>query len=193
MRATISPGCAPRARRIWRGGEPMDGLAFDCPQCNLRHDGLPALAYGEPAMQLDDAGKERPFRKINDDFRILEDRHFFVRAVFEIPIIGQSQSLEWGVWGSLSKANFQLYWDSFDDTDQSRIGAMFSYMSNELNGYPGSLGLRSGLFPRDDRQRPLLILDDEQDHPLVRDQQRGITASRAIELAMPFLHPQGRA
>jgi hypothetical protein len=27
----------------------------------------------------------------------------------------------------------------------------------------------------------------------VRDQQRGITASRAIELAMPFLHPQGRA
>ena len=171
----------------------MHGLAFDCPQCNLRHSGLPALAYGEPAVHLDEAGKQRPFQKINEDFYIVEDQHFFVRVVFEIPIIGEGLSLEWGVWGSLSKANFRRYWDSFNDTDQSRIGAMFSYLSNELNGYPGSLGLRCGLFPRDDRRRPLLNLDDEQDHPLVRDHQRGITAGRAIELAMPFLHPQGRA
>lgn len=171
----------------------MDGLSFECPKCRTRHVGLPALVYGDPATCVDEHGDERPFTRINDDFRIVEDDHFFVRTVFEIPIIGESQPLEWGVWGSLSKASFQRYWDSFDDHDQSKLGGMFSYFSNHISGYPGSRGLHCDLLPRDGRQRPLLRLHQNQDHPLVHDQMHGIMLERAIELAMPILHPQGEA
>ncbi|WP_088342481.1 MULTISPECIES: DUF2199 domain-containing protein [Rhodomicrobium] len=173
--------------------EAMDGLSFVCPQCKQRHTGLPALACGEPAAFLGEPGHERPVERFGDDFYVVEGQDFFVRVVLEIPIIGQNQNLEWGVWGSLSPANFQRYWDSFEDNDQSKLDSMFSYLSNEILGYPGSLGLPACLFHRDNRLRPLLLLDPDRDHPLVHDQKHGITAARAIELAMPVLHPQGGA
>ena len=47
--------------------EPMDGLAFDCPHCNMRHTGLPAIAFAEPAAGFDDAGQQRPFQKFKND------------------------------------------------------------------------------------------------------------------------------
>ena len=171
----------------------MDGLSFDCPQCNMRHSGLPALVYEEPAAGLDESGNPRTLNRIGKDFCVIDDQHFFVRTVFEIPILGEALPLEWGVWGSLSQANFQRYRETFDDTDQSKLGGMFSFLSNELGGYPGSLSLRCNLFPQDDRRRPLLVLQTDQDHPLVHDQINGITVERAIELAMPVLHPQGQA
>jgi hypothetical protein len=171
----------------------MEGFTFLCPKCGTRHSGLPALAYAEPAACVDEFGQDLPVTKIRDDFRIFGNEHFCVRTVFEVPIAGQGLPLEWGVWASLSQANFQRYWDSYDDAGQSRIGGMFSYFWNQIGGYPATVGLRCDVLPRDGGQRPLLILQQGQDHPLVHDQTRGITLERAIELAMPVLHPPGKA
>lgn len=171
----------------------MDQLAFDCPSCGQRHTGLPALVYGAPSLGPDEAGNPAPLKRIGEDFCTLNDEHFFVRCVLEIPITGHALPLEWGVWASLSEANYRRYWDSFDDSDQSKLGGMFSYLMNEIQGYPGSFALRCNLMPQDDRKRPLLELQDDQDHPLVRDQMNGIGLERAVELAMPALHPRGRA
>jgi hypothetical protein len=111
-----------------------------------------------------------------------------VRAVLEIPIIGHTETLEWGTWGSLSEQSFKTYVESFDDLDQSRLGSLFSWFASYLPGYPSTLGLRSRLVPRDARHRPLVEFDPTQDHPLVLDKINGISLDRAIEFVMPVLH-----
>lgn len=169
------------------------GLRFDCPCCGQIHTGLPAVAYPEPTAAVDAHGNVVPYTRIGDDFCILEDEHFFVRAVLRVPIIGTDKTFEWGVWGSLSQTNYKSYWDSFDDTDQGRLGSMFSYLSNELDGYSASLHLHSSLWPQNERMRPTMVLDPDQDHPLVHDQLHGITIERAVELVLPVLHPAGDA
>ena len=77
----------------------MDGLAFDCPCCGQRYTDLPAIAFDRPAVtgDLDMTGK---------DLCILHGEHYFVRTVLMLPILGKEAPLEWGVWSSLSEANF---------------------------------------------------------------------------------------
>lgn len=171
----------------------MDGLSFDCGKCGKRHTGLPALAYVKPAAYFAVPEDRRGSVWINEDFCIIEDEIFLVRVVLLVPIVGETVPLEWGVWGSLSKTNFERYMESFEDHDQSRLGGMFSYLDSVMNGYPDTGGLRCNLHPQDNRKRPLLELQHDQDHPLVDDQINGITLERAIELAMPVLHPQAQS
>jgi hypothetical protein len=139
------------------------------------------------------SAEERAESKLTDDLCMTGDGFFFVRAVMETPILGEKTPLEWGVWGSLSEANFKRYVETFDDHDQGSLGGMFSYLNNELDGYSGSCGLQCELIPMDNRKRPMLVPYKDQDHLLVRDYWNGITAERAIALAMPFLHPTGKA
>jgi hypothetical protein len=111
-----------------------------------------------------------------------------VRAVLEIPIIGQSETLEWGVWGSLSETSFERYVQSFDDPDQSKIGALFSWFSSSLPGYAFEESLRCSLLPQDNRQRPHVVFHPDDTHPLALDKKNGISLERAIEFVMPVLH-----
>ena len=97
--------------------------------------------------------------------------------------------LEWGVWGSLSKDNFKRYAETFDDDGQSKLGAMFSYFSSRLPGYPETLNETTTVHPRDGRQRPRVEFHSTSLHPLAVDQRDGISYERAIELASPAPHP----
>jgi hypothetical protein len=173
----------------------MDGFGFDCPCCGQRHTGLPALVCPRPDAFWALPEDQQQCADANDDFCVITENAFFVRATLRISIIDEEAfSLEYGIWGSLSKANFLRYRDTFFDTDQSKLGGMFSYLSNALPGYgPFHQALRGTLFPKDHRQRPLFVLNEEQEHALVRDQVHGVSKARAIELALPVLHPQGEA
>ena len=171
-----------------------DGRALlRLPQCKMRHSGLPALVYEEPAAGLDESGNPRALNRIGKDFCVIDDRHFFVRTVFEIPILGQALPLEWGVWGSLSQANFQRYRETFDDTDQRKLGGMFSFSRMSSAAIRATSACAAIRFPktiaasRSRRSRRIRII------PCDTYQINGITVERAIELAMPVLHPQGRA
>ena len=173
----------------------LDGFTFDCPCCGERHVGLPALVcpWPDPFWALPE--DQREAADANDDFCVIDKKQFFVRATLRIPIVDEgAATLEYGIWGSLSETNFRLYGESFFDLDQSRLGGLFSYLSNALPGY-GQFprALLGALFPQDNRQRPLFVLHEDQEHSLVHDQIHGISKARAIELALPVLHPQGEA
>ena len=171
----------------------MEGFAFDCPSCGMLHNGLPAVVFDGPAVGLGPDGQPWPLNRNGEDFCVVNEQDFFVRAVLSIPILGTSETMEWGVWSSLSEANFKRYWDTFYDTDQAKLGPMFSFLGNQIVGYPNTLCLRSRLHPQNERKRPFVEFDPSQDHPLIHDQLHGITVGRAIELVMPVLHPEGNA
>lgn len=172
----------------------LNRITFLCTQCDKQHEGLPAITYDAPDHYHGLTPEQRVTRaKLSKDFCAIandaRDGHaYYVRAVLKIPIVGQTDMLEWGVWGSLSEQNFKRYVQSFEDHDQSKLGPLFSWFASCLSGYPDTLNLRSNILPQDNGRRPLVVLDPEQDHLLVRDKANGISLERAIELVMPVLH-----
>ncbi|WP_332660307.1 DUF2199 domain-containing protein [Brevundimonas sp.] len=158
--------------------------SFTCPTCGLIHDGFPALVFQGPAAWDWATDEERKADwSLQSDFCRFKDIDFYVRCVLVLPIIDTEQTLEFGVWSTLSKANIDRYWDSFEDHDQSKLGPMFGWFSNELPGYPDTAGLKCHVLPRDHRQRPLIALEPI-DHPLAIHQRDGIT----IEEATRYFH-----
>jgi hypothetical protein len=118
----------------------------------------------------------------------IDGESWFVRAVLQIPVIGHADCLEWGVWGTLSEANFKRYRVTFGDDDQSRLGPMFSWFASRLPEYPDTLNLRCNIVPRDGGQRPLIEFHPDDDHALVLDKKHGISLERAIAFVVPVLH-----
>jgi hypothetical protein len=164
-------------------------IVFRCSQCEKVHQGLPAIVFDAPSYYygLDEAA--RPVRsKRTDNLCVIDGEHHFVRAVLRVPILGESECLEWGVWGTLSRENFERYGSSMHEDDQSQLGPMFSWFASNLPTYPATSGLRCNLIPQDGNCRPLVQFDPEEAHPLVLDTQRGISLERAIEFVRPVLH-----
>jgi len=179
------------ADQRWRR---LQSRRFECPSCGKTHTGVFDIAYDSPAVWTDST---TPISNADiapgmthflaEDFCILEDEHYFVRCVLGLPILGTDTAFGLGVWSSLSNKNFTSYMESFRDRDQGRLGPWFGWFSNRLSGYPDTLNLKCRVHPRDDRQRPLIEIE-ETDHPLSLDQRNGITVDRLIELYVACGH-----
>jgi hypothetical protein len=161
-------------------------MAFVCAICGKRHEGLGAWAFARPDYWLGLSAEEQRNGKADDDLCRTADGFHFVRCVLEIPVVdGDEATLELGVWGSLSAESFARYVETFDNDDQSRLGPMFSWLSNEIIQFPGSLNLKTMIHPQDNRQRPLVDIEPS-DHPLSRAQRYGIR----YEDALAIVHAQ---
>ena len=172
---------------------------WTCPCCGQRKRGIPDLAFDAPIQHLWAEQGDTSFEvieKTNDLCRMhIDGAPFrFIRCVIEIPIRGTEARIGFGVWSTLSEANFARYRDSFDDEDQSKLGVMFGYLSNRLPAYPDTVNLKVSVSPRDGRLRPLVhLLDDHRDHPLYADQEHGYGAERLIEIIGQILPCDGKA
>lgn len=166
-----------------------DELIWSCSVCEKIHRGLPAIAFEAPAHYHSISVEERGERtKLDKDFCVIDDEAFYVRSVLVIPILGHEETLEWGVWSSLSETNFKRYQSTFSDHDQAKLGPMFSWFGSGLPLYDDTIGLRCNVVAQNDRKRPFIEFDPEQDHQLVLDQMRGISLERALEFAVLALH-----
>jgi hypothetical protein len=164
-------------------------LTWACAICNKIHRGLPAIALEAPSHYYGIPEEERPERcKLSADFCMIDREAFYVRYVLVVPIIGHADTLEWGVWSSLSEANFRKYNETFHDLDQSKLGPMFSWFGSALPDYPKTLSLTCNVIPQDNQRRPHTKFDPSQDHPLIADIATGITLERAIAFVEPTLH-----
>ncbi|MGL4242901.1 MAG: DUF2199 domain-containing protein, partial [Beijerinckiaceae bacterium] len=119
---------------------------------------------------------------LTEDFCVLDGQHFFVRCVLELPLAGWSgQRFGFGVWSTLSKANFERYRATFDSGEQAELGPMFGWFSNRLKGFPDSLNLKCQVLPQNGRRRPNVMLDDIE-HPLAAAQREGIGFDQLLEI-----------
>jgi hypothetical protein len=169
----------------------LNSREWTCPSCGEPHNGPFDLACGKPDPWPGQDGpndyvpnsavlSSRNF--LSEDFCVLNDEHFFVRCVLRLPIIGADRaSFGYGTWSTLSRKNFELYTDHFDEGKRADLGSWFGWFSNRLNGYPDTVNLKCHVHPQDNRQRPLIELEPT-DHPLAREQREGITFDRLLEI-----------
>ena len=153
---------------------------YRCAVCGGDHDGLPAVASIAPAQYdwASEAERASDF-ELTSDTCIWKDEHFFIRCVLEIPFSDRNDALNFGVWSTLSEANFKLHLDAWDQPDRSYLGPMFGWFSNQLPGYPETVGLACQVQPQNDGLRPLITLEPA-DHPLAKQQASGIRFDEAV-------------
>jgi hypothetical protein len=203
----ICSGCYERARiRNTRPTVTLDDLAslrWKCGSCDEWHTG-PCLDFGfaEPAYWGKEQEKEsrwtnliprvikKPKKTFLDlDYCAINDESFFVRGVIHLPIIGTAESFRWGVWGSLSRENFETLLKRDEDPKRTQLPKMFSWLSCQIPEYPSTLNLKMYAQIQELGARPHFELEPT-DHPLAHEYFHGISPERVREIMLRRL-PSG--
>ena len=95
----------------------------------------------------------------------------------------QGETFRWGVWGSLSRANFEKLLEMDEDPKRTELPAMFSWLSNRVPEYPDTLNLKMYAHIQPVGIRPTFFLEPS-DHPLAQEYHHGISAERVKELML---------
>jgi hypothetical protein len=205
----LCSGCYKRARiRNTRPTVTLDDLKdlrWKCGSCDEWHKG-PCLDFGYDAPHywrdehkeasrrlrlLPRWSRKKPKTFLDEDFCAIEDRDFFVRGVLHLPIIGAAETLRWGVWGSLSRQNFEMLLKMNEDPKRTDLPAMFSWLSTRIPEYPDTLSLKMYAHIQEPGQRPHFRLE-LTDHPLAQEYHRGITPERVKEIMLRLLRETSR-
>jgi hypothetical protein len=130
-----------------------------------------------------EAAKNHVDTFLNEDFCAIEGRDFFVRGLIHLPIIGTKETFRWGVWGSLSRDNFEKLLEMDKDPKRVELPAMFSWLSTRIEGYPDTLSLKMYAHIQSLHDRPHFDLE-ETDHPLTQEYHHGIMPERVRDVMM---------
>ncbi|MBL8159995.1 DUF2199 domain-containing protein [Candidatus Saccharibacteria bacterium] len=154
-----------------------------CSHCGQLIQGqLPALAFAAPAAWNDNDEHKYGY-SLGSDFCTIDNQYFFIRVVLRIPIIDSEDSLEWGVWVSLSEKNFKRYGKVYGTDAELEEEPYFGWLANELPTYPDCSRIETYAHLRGGGLRPMLELNHDNLHPLCQDQHNGVSLGRAHELA----------
>lgn len=126
---------------------------------------------------------------LSEDFCILagpRQTNYLIRAVMKFPVTTADHVWGFGCWSTLSKENFEKYVDGFDAGVYEEGEPWFGWLCNTLKPiYAGPDPLPLAVYPRQDRQRPELIIRD-YDHPLAIFQEEGLPPSVLLEILRTY-------
>ncbi|MEI5906113.1 DUF2199 domain-containing protein [Bacillus spongiae] len=155
---------------------------YTCSCCGEYYDELPT-SYGTVAPVYYEflPPEERQERfKLSKDLCVMDNEHFFIRGCVEIPIIGTDEEFIWGVWVSLSEANYNKVKEDWDNPE--RLEPMVGWFSTALPCYPDTINLKARVHHREGGIRPYVELEPT-DHPLAVEFRNGMTLERVQEIA----------
>ena len=200
----VCSGCYERARiRNTRPSITLDDLAdlrWKCGSCEEWHTG-PCLDFSTSSPYYWSKEHEKVSRRFNllpnwskkhkttfldEDYCAIDDKDFFVRGIIHLPIIGAAETFRWGVWGSLSRDNFEKLRQMDDDPKRTELAPMFSWLSTQIPEYPDTLNLKMYTHVQEPGSRPTFSLEPT-DHPLSQQYHKGITPERVKEIMLERL------
>jgi hypothetical protein len=173
---------------------------FTCSICGEVHAGAPAFAIDLPADALFLTPSERDERvEASPELCIIRpDDHdpegealYFIRATLALPIQGSRRPFMWTLWVAQTE---ECFYDHAETLGESRAGVTATGMlSVALPLYDDSAGdeplaeLPCTVAWWAAGKRPVITLGDG-DHPLIVDQQEGMSEERAVALSEIMLH-----
>lgn len=196
--------CYERTRiRNTRPTVTLDDLAelrWQCGSCDEWHTGpMLDIGYDAPRYWREELEKstrwsflpsgnlhKEAHSFLDTDYCAVDDEDFFVRGVILLPIIGTSENFGWGVWGSVSRDNFEALLKTDQGGTHPEFPPMFSWLSNQIAGYPDTLSLKMYADIQKDNSRPNFRLQPSN-HPLAQEFLCGITPERIKEIMISRL------
>ncbi|MFE2418238.1 DUF2199 domain-containing protein [Streptomyces hokutonensis] len=149
------------------------------------------IACDQWLVKLNQNFADDPGSMLSSDQCVIKGRHYFIKGLIEIPVIGSGDPFSWGVWVSLSRDNFARALDMWNTPGREAEKPYFGWLTTELSLYsPSTLNLKTNAHTRPLGRRPFVELEPT-DHPLAVEQRTGITQDRVREIAEAVLHPNG--
>ena len=167
----------------------MPPEGYRCRTCGVWHDERPTCFTAElPAVvaELSEVERQRRVERGSDQC-ILDGEHFFILGNLDVPIRDSSEVMRWTVWSTLSEANFERAAELWHTASRESEPAYFGWLSNQIPGYPASVNIKAMVHTEPVGLRPKIRVI-EPGHPLVLDQEHGITQERVEELIHAALH-----
>lgn len=156
-------------------------ISSACSVCGRVHDGWPALGYGSPSPYHDLTAEEREkIAHLDGDFCTIEyadqtDR--FIRVVLRQKVVDCPDTLDYGLWVSLSEASYKDYWENYDH--ENHIVQYFGWLSSRLPDYENTMHIPTTVVTKIGNERPEIFPHEDFDHPFVRDYYQGISKQEA--------------
>jgi hypothetical protein len=125
--------------------------------------------------------------QLTSDVCVIDGNEFFVRGCLEIPVVDGPRPFVWGVWISLSEANFNRMCELWQTPGREKEPPYFGWLCTSLSLYPETVLLKTHVHTRPPGQRPLVELEPTE-HPLAVEQRNGITMERVRKIAEALLH-----
>jgi hypothetical protein len=171
----------------------LESLRWKCSSCEDWHSG-PCLDFSYRApyywrndKQATDHETSKPMQRpatfLSKDYCAIDNEHFFVCGVIHLPIIGTAETFRWGVWGSLSRENFEAMLRTDNDPKRVELAPMFSWLSNQIPEYPDTLNLKMYASIQSAKWRPQFELETTT-HPLSQEYHHGISPERVKKIMM---------
>lgn len=195
----LCSGCYERARiRNTRTSvtlADLTDLRWKCHTCEEWHTG-PCLDFGYDAPDCWSEVHEEASRRaellprwsknrrrtfLDADYCAINSEDFFVRGLIHLPIVGTGESFRWGIWGSLSRDNFETLLKTKDDPKRVELAPMFSWLSTQIPEYPNTTNLKMYAHIQEPGIRPNFELEPT-DHPLAQEYHKGITPDQVKEI-----------
>jgi hypothetical protein len=168
----------------------MADTGFFCSTCGQYHEGLP-MDFGAEApipWYAVPEGERASRCELTPELCMIDGREFFVRGCLEVPVLDGPRPFVWGVWASLSEANFKRTLELWGTPGREQEPPYFGWLCTGLPGYPETVLLKTHVHTRPVGQRPLIELEPT-DHPLAVEQRTGITMARVRQIVESLLHP----
>ena len=163
---------------------------FQCTDCGQWHEEMPMdMFYALPSYVASIPENERDARVVRrGDFIIVDNEHHFLRVLLELPIKNSGETFSYGVWGSLSKKNFDRALAIYDDPKASEDEPeYFSWLNNSIEQWPQTINLKTMIKLKSDARASMIL--EPTDHPLAAAQREGIELDRVREIVDKALHP----
>ena len=157
-------------------------MSYKCSKCGKKHERWPSIAYSAPYHyhNLSDENK-KAIAQINDDFCIIrhgEQTDRFIRAVLLQKVIDYCDTLDYGVWVSLSEKSFDDYYEHFDSDEHEAV--YFGYLCNQISEYESTLAIKVDVIVSKGGNRPEIVPNkDQMDNQFVEDYFQGIKKEEA--------------
>jgi len=183
----------------------LANLRWKCSTCEEWHHG-PCLDFGCSApdywpkdcghsarWNVTNQGEFEKFDKsfLDEDYCAVDDEYFFARGIIRLPIVGSDQHFCWGVWGSLSRANFETLLRLDASGERAELAPMFSWLNSKLPHYPDTLHLKMYAHIQELGLRPQFELEPTG-HPLSQEFHHGILPERVREIMLRELRDAGQ-
>jgi hypothetical protein len=157
-------------------------MLFECSICGQVHEGFPALGFDAPYYYHELSEDEKnEIAELDTDFCVIhhpEQTDRFIRVVLNQKIIDFPETLQYGIWVSLSEESFEDYKNNYNSTDH--LVTYFGYLSNQLPDYESTLLIGTNVKTALGNERPEIFPHNDQlENVFVRDYYEGISRQEA--------------
>ena len=155
--------------------------SFTCTCCGKTYNEVP-LCFGSeyPDYYFTVPSDERKDRvELFESLCVVDESHFFHRGRITIPILDYHENLTFNVCTAISKENFEIRNDLWNDPTRIDHGPYFGWLKTGVPTYLNTINIKTMAYETEVGYIPNIDVIEEN-HPLTYDQQNGITFETAL-------------